>query len=69
VYTGRVCVCVCVCRRVLTDAGYQLSDDRQFVIYVSDDDVDDDVSDAADSDVTASWVACSCDAVVEDDWH
>ena len=75
-----VTVFVLVRRCVLTDAGYQLSDDGQFVIYVneyghSDNDDDDDgcgydsTSDNTDINVAAdtSPLQC-CVSAVEDDW-
>jgi len=62
-----------VCRRVLTDAGYQLSDDEQFVIYVSDYNTHDDEDDEDDDTVAACTVACDLsesgrDALDEDHW-
>lgn len=68
-------VCGCA-RRVLVNAGYQLSDDEEFVIHVTaakdDDDVydSDNATDAActagNSDIRAS-LECH-GAIVEDDW-
>jgi len=72
--------CVCVCRRVLVNAGYQLSDDEEFVIYVTGDeaaDDDDDYDYNADNDTDAACTARNsanrasrecCDAIIEEDW-
>ena len=43
-------VCFCMCRQVLVNAGFQLSDDDQSVIYVSDCNKFDDDDDADDDD-------------------
>ena len=69
---------MCVYRRVLVDAGFQLSDNEEFVIYVADCnkyDDDDDVDDDSDADTICAAknseirASLECyDAVDEEGW-
>jgi len=65
-------LCMWLCRRVLSDAGFQLSDDGEFVIYINDcvDDNDDDDKDDAYSAETGPDTADCTDsrASQDDDW-
>jgi len=73
---------LCLYRRVLVNAGFQLSDDDEFVLFVvarnKYDDDDDDVGGGfGDDDTDAEFISVNCDnraslehhsAVVEEDW-
>ena len=71
-----VCVRACVFRHVLLNAGFRLSDDGQYVIYVTsdaknryDDDVDDDDDDDIGNRASEQTHFSSCaNAVDADEW-